>query len=133
MHYYTLADVVSRLRVASAQHLKSIKVIKTKFSLELLHKFYEIGFIRGFYVFEKDDIVLVYLKYYKNKSGFYKIELVSTPGRRVYWSLNFLSNKYAREGLGGYYIVSTPQGLKTCSECLLNKYVSGEVILKLKV
>lgn len=84
MHNYILADFVSRLRVASKQHLKSIKVIKTNLVLEVLQKLNDIGFIQTFYVIAKEDLILVFLKYYKNRICFYNIELISKPGRRVY-------------------------------------------------
>jgi ribosomal protein S8 len=73
---------VATLKVASRGHLKSIKIAKTGLNLLLLEILYKHGIIRGF--FSGDYDVLVYLKYYQNKSVFFDISIVSTPGKRVY-------------------------------------------------
>ena len=40
---------------------------------------------------------------------------------------------YSAKGFGGMYVVSTPKGLLTSTECLLSSHISGEILLKLKV
>lgn len=82
MTNYNLASFVATLKVASRSHLKSIKITKTVLNLLLLEILYKNGIIRGFFL--EDHEVLVYLKYYQNKSIYFDISVVSTPGKRVY-------------------------------------------------
>jgi ribosomal protein S8 len=80
---FVLGDLISRLKVASKSHLKTIRVLNTKLSLNILEVFYKTGMIRGFKVVD-NDIIEVFLKYYQNKPVYFDIELVSTPGKKVY-------------------------------------------------
>jgi ribosomal protein S8 len=121
------------MRVASRQHLKSIKMTKSKFILEILGLLHKEGFIRGFIVLRNEDSILIYLKYNKNKPCYYDIYLISKPGKRVYWSLNLMSLNYSANTFGGFYVVSTSRGLLTSTDCLLHQNISGEVLLKVKV
>jgi ribosomal protein S8 len=82
MTNYNLASFVATLKVASRSHLKSIKILKTDLNLLILEILYKNGIIRGFFL--EDSDVLVFLKYYQNKSIFTDISVVSTPGKRVY-------------------------------------------------
>ena len=76
---------------------------------------------------------MVYLKYYKNKPVFFDVKLISTPGKKVYWSLNKLSLKYNLNSFCGFYVISTSKGLVTSNLCLLGKNISGKVLLKVYV
>jgi ribosomal protein S8 len=84
MNNYLLGDLVARMRVASRQYLKSIKIIKSKFIFEVINLLFKVGFIRGFFILKGENSILIYLKYNNNKKFFYGIELISKPGRRVF-------------------------------------------------
>ena len=131
MSNFSLGDFVSRLEVAYRGHLRSIRVLRVNFILDVLHILYKNGLIRGFFV--SMDYVEVFLKYYQNRVVFYKIELVSRPGRKVYWSLDKLSNRYNNNSFSGFYIISTSFGLVTSNDCLLGRHIGGEVLLKVSV
>jgi ribosomal protein S8 len=88
--------------------------------------------IRGFF-FTSDLKVLVFLKYYQNKPIFFDISLVSTPGKRVFFSLGELSLVFNANSFAGFFIISTPIGLVTSNDCLLGGHLSGEVLLKISV
>lgn len=102
---YILADFVSRLTVASRGHLKSILVLNTDLTLKILSILYKNGVISYFKVMEDKKLILVYLKYFQNKTIFYKIELISKPSRRIYWSLGKMSLKYNASSFSKFYIV----------------------------
>lgn len=83
MSNYILGDLISRLKVASKGHFKTIKVLNTKFSIQLLHIFYVHGLINGYRVIGLNQIIVI-LKYYQNKPIFFDVKLISTPGKKVY-------------------------------------------------
>lgn len=128
---FELGDLVSKLNIASKGHLTSIFVRRSRMSVELLSILYINGLIRGFNV--QGNTLKVFLKYYQNKSLFKELKLVSTPGRRVFWTLNYLSNKFNNNAFSGFYILSTNKGLITSNSALLSSFLSGEVILKISV
>jgi ribosomal protein S8 len=82
MPNFILGDLISRLKIASKGHLKSIKILNTTLSLNILDIFYKIGLISGFKV--HINYIEVFLKYYLNKPIFSDIILISTPGKKVY-------------------------------------------------
>lgn len=82
MSNYSLGDMVSRLRVAAKARRKSVDVLNTKLSLNVLDVLYKNGVIRGFFIVDSGK-VRVFLKYYQNKPVFFNMLLVSTPGRKV--------------------------------------------------
>jgi ribosomal protein S8 len=84
MNYYNLADLISRINVAYRNNLISIKVLKNKLSLNFIYLIYKIGLIRGFYVLNNENYILVYLKYKNKRPSIHKIEIISKPSKRVY-------------------------------------------------
>lgn len=73
-----------RLKTAYKSHLRSIKVLKNKLTIQFLYLLQKIGLIRGFFFTLKDDNILVLLKYMTGKSCIFDISVVSKPSRRVY-------------------------------------------------
>ena len=84
MNHYNLADLISRINVAYRNNLISVKVLKNKLSLNFLHLIYKIGLIRGFYVLNTENKILVYLKYKNKKPCIYNMKVVSKPSKRIY-------------------------------------------------
>lgn len=66
-----------------------------------------------------------------------QIELVSKPGRRVYWSSSELASNFSKTNFQGFYVVSTPSGVCSSNELLaakvLAKPISGEILLKINL
>jgi len=83
MTNFVLGDMISRLRVAAKARHKSVDVLSTRLSLEVLSLLYKNGLIRGFHVFDSGK-TRVHLKYCQNRPVFFDMKLVSTPGRRVF-------------------------------------------------
>lgn len=66
-----------------------------------------------------------------------RIELISKPGHRVYWSAAELASNFARANFQGFYIISTPSGICSSNELIaakvLEKPISGEILLKINL
>jgi len=84
MNYYHLSDLICRIKVAYKNYFVSIKVLKNKLSINFLYLLHKIGVIRGFFILEKEDNILVLLKYKFKKPSIYDIKIISKPSKRVY-------------------------------------------------
>lgn len=127
---YQLADLLVRIKVGGRSYDKKVKVTYTDYNIKVLTVLYRQGAISSFNILNNENI-LVTLKYINGKPLIKDIKLISTPGRRIYWTLRKLSLKYNKNSLSGFYIISTPYGLMTETECLLSKRISGEILLKI--
>jgi small subunit ribosomal protein S8 len=126
-----LSDLICRLDVAARGHIKSIEVPISKLDLAVLDILYKHGLIRGFLL--KKNKIRVYLKYYGTKPVC-KLRLISKPSKKEYSSLHKLSLHYNNiTAFTGFYIISTNKGLLTSTDCLLNKAICGEILLKVFV
>lgn len=128
---HQLSDLLVRIQVGGRTYDKIIKVQCTVYNLKILSVLYRQGAISSFYVGNHKDI-FVYLKYFFGKPFIRNIKVISTPGKRVYWTLNELSRNYNRNSLNAFYILSTSKGLLTSTECLLSHRLGGEVLLKIE-
>jgi ribosomal protein S8 len=85
MTNFNFADLLVRIKVAYRAHLTSIKVLKNKFTILFLFLLYKIGLIRSYFILEKENLILVYLKYKKNgRPLIHSIDLVSKPSKRIF-------------------------------------------------
>jgi len=130
MRNYIYADFIARLNNAKRQYFKFIKVNNTSKVLATLVILHNLGIIHDF-MFVDDRTILVNLKYYKRRSVFKKLKLVSTPGKRVYVDLVRLA-KLKDKSNCSFYIISTNQGLKTDFDCYIQK-LCGEILLKIEL
>lgn len=101
---FNLGDLISKLNVASRGHLKSVFVNNNKLTLNVLTILYKNGIIDYFKV-SSDRKIIVYLKYFQNRSIFSQIVLVSKPRKRVYWSLTKLSLMCSKHSFCQLYII----------------------------
>jgi ribosomal protein S8 len=85
MTNYIFADLLVRINVAYKAKLVSVKVLKTKLTINFLYLLYKIGLIKSFHILSNDLHILVYLKYKKNGMPLISsLDLVSKPGKRIY-------------------------------------------------
>jgi len=133
MLYFYLSDLICRIKVAYKCYLTSIKVVKNKLSINFLYLLYRIGLVRGFFILEKEDKILVLLKYKLKKPSIYDIKIISKPSKRIYWRLNVLSHYYRKHAISNFYIISTSRGLITSNEAILYKNISGEILCQIKI
>jgi len=128
---YQLADLLVRIKVGGRTYDKIVKVSLTKSNLSIIAALYRQGAISSFFV-ANDREVLVTLKYTYGKPLIKDIKVISTPGRRIFWTLRELSLEYNRNANNSFYILSTPKGLLTSTECLIANHITGEVLLKIE-
>jgi len=84
MIFYQLADLISRLHVASCTRVVSVKIIFTSLNLRMLCLFDKEGFLDSFRVFEHFILVFLRRNEFNNFLLFKSVKLLSSPGRRVF-------------------------------------------------
>lgn len=108
-----IADLLTRIRNASAVHHEKVYIPASNLKLRIVHLLMQEGFVRNFKVVkdDKQDVICVYLKYTPDTSPVIThLERVSKPGRRTY--VKFKNLPKIRNGLG-VAILSTSRGVMT--------------------
>lgn len=108
-----IADLLTRIRNASAVRHEKLYVPASNMKLRVVHLLMQEGFVRNFRVIQdnKQDTICVFLKYTPDgKPVITHIERVSKPGCRIY--LKFKNLPRVRNGLG-VAILSTSRGVMT--------------------
>jgi len=123
-----VSNMVSIIKVGStAKHL-GVTVQNSKLCINILSILYKLGYIRGFTIKSK-KFIKVFLKYADNKPTIRNINVISTPGRRIYSGYKNLEADLKKKG-SGFYIISTNKGLLTDEESVMFGK-GGEVLLKI--
>lgn len=117
-------------------NIKNGQLAKRSFIIQLRQKKSELflkflwqqGFINGYQIYFKNPQKLkIFLKFKNNKSVINSIQLVSKPGKRIYYSaidiFKINSNK-------SFFVFFTQNGLKSIVECKKNK-IGGEIFIVL--
>ena len=123
----TLGDMLTRIRNGQTANKSVVDAPASRFRGNVLDVLKREGYIRNFSQFEKRPGInefKIELKYYDGKPVISEIKRVSTPGRRIYSSINDLPKTY--NGLG-ISILSTPRGVMSDNEARAAK-VGGEVL-----
>ena len=123
----TLGDMLTRIRNGQSANKTVIQAPASRFRANVLDVLKREGYIRNFSQVEKSPGIhefTIELKYYEGKPVISEIKRVSTPGRRVYSSINDLPRTY--NGLG-ISILSTPRGVMSDNEARA-AHVGGEVL-----
>ncbi len=122
-----IADMLTRIRNASAAYKKEVSMPSSKMKLRIARILKEEGFIED-YSFKEDNkqgILTIYLKYAEDKTpAIYHIERVSKPGRRVYVGKDSIPRVLRGIGIA---ILSTPRGVIS-DRTARKEGVGGEVI-----
>jgi small subunit ribosomal protein S8 len=121
-----IGDLITRIRNGQMRRLAKIKSPNSRLRIRLLDVLQAEGYIRGYAEVElKGQKELeIELKYHEGEPVIRELKRVSTPGRRVYSSVDEL--KPHRQGLG-ISILSTPQGVMT-DQSAREKHVGGEIL-----
>ena len=121
-----IGDLLTRIRNGQLRRKSKISSPNSRLRIRLLDVLQEEGFIRGYaeIEFQGKRELEIELKYHEGRPVIRDLKRVSTPGRRVYASVDEL--KPHRSGLG-LSIVSTPQGVMT-DMAAREKNVGGEVL-----
>lgn len=122
-----VSNMISIIKVGSiAKHLV-VTVQNSKLCINILNVLYRLGYIRGFAI-ENKKYIKVFLKYTDNKPVIRNINVISTPGRRIYTRYEGLRLDLRKKS-SGFYIISTNRGLLTDEESIIFGR-GGEVLLK---
>ena len=122
-----LADMLTRVRNASAVKHESVDVPASNIKKEIAKLMLEEGFIKSFDVIEdgKQGLIRIQLKYGKNEEKVITgIKRISKPGLRVYANQNDVPRVLGGLGVA---IISTSKGLVTDKQAR-EAGVGGEVI-----
>ena len=122
-----LGDMLTRIRNAQMRNRPKVSTPASKLRARVLDVLREEGYIRGYAEIEygggKTEFEIE-LKYYDGAPVIREIKRVSTPGRRVYSSVQELPT--IANGLG-VAILSTPQGVMSDTRARAEN-VGGEVL-----
>ena len=122
-----LADMLTRIRNASAVKHESVDVPASNIKKEIARLLLEEGFIKSFDVIEdgKQGLIRIQLKYGKNEEKVISgIKRISKPGLRVYANKDDVPRVLGGLGVA---IISTSKGLVTDKQAR-EAGVGGEVI-----
>lgn len=128
---HIISNLICKINNGSMRRLRFIIIDYNSKILDILDILYTNGVIRSYRIIDMNK-VRIYLKY-NVRSYRIKLSVVSTPGNKIYWSLNKLSQYYNKNNFSGFYIISTIKGLRTSDYCLINKMMGGEIILKIEI
>ena len=123
----TIADMLTRIRNASAAKHDSVDVPASKVKKAIAQILLDEGYISGFTVEEdgKQGVIHIVLKYGQNKSqAITGIRRVSKPGLRIYSNVEDMPK--VMKGLG-IAIISTSKGVMTDRRAR-KENVGGEVL-----
>jgi small subunit ribosomal protein S8 len=122
-----LGDMLTRIRNAQLRGKTKVKSPASRMRGRVLDVLQQEGYIRGYVEVGYDggrSEFEIELKYFDGEPVIKQIDRVSTPGRRVYVSVQKLPTVY--NGLG-ISILSTPKGVLSDAEARAQN-VGGEVI-----
>lgn len=123
-----LSNMLSIVKVGcNARHLQ-VTVQNSKLCINVLSVLYKLGYIRGFIVKDKKNIIIL-LKYINNKPVIRNIAVISTPGRHTYIKHKKLE-KFLKKKDSGFLLLSTSKGILTDEESNIFK-IGGEALLKI--
>lgn len=128
---HIISNLVCKINNGSKRRLRFIIINYNSKILDVLKLLYDTGAIRGYHIIDSNKL-RIYLKY-NLRSERIKLSMISTPGNKIYWSLNKLSQYYSRNNFAGFYIVSTIKGLRSSDYCLINKIIGGEILIKVEI
>jgi small subunit ribosomal protein S8 len=122
-----LGDMLTRIRNAQMRGKSKVTTPASRMRTRVLDVLQQEGYIRGYaevdYGTGRSELEIE-LKYFDGEPVIRQIDRVSTPGRRVYASVNNLPTVY--NGLG-ISILSTPKGVLSDADARAQN-VGGEVI-----
>ncbi len=121
-----IADLLIRIKNGYLNKASEVKVPPSKFKLALLKKLVKLGYINDFSQ-NSDKGVKIILKYNQGIPVVQNVLRLSKPGLRKY--IGSKSIRKLQKGLG-YYILSTPKGLKTHTEAK-KENLGGELVCKI--
>ena len=127
---YLVADMLARLKNASAVFKESVSVPNSKLNRAILDVLKETGWIKDYKVSDDNRQIVVTLKYKKGKYPIpviQNIKIYSKPGRR--WYIKAKELPPTRSGYG-IRIISTSQGVMSTDKAR-KLGIGGELICEI--
>jgi len=122
-----IADMLTRIRNGQKSKLLNVSLPFSKLKCAVLDVLKSEGYIAGYAKNAEEKTVDVALKYSRlGDPAICQIHKVSTPGKRMYSSINDLPGYFNNMGI---YILSTSHGVMSDREAK-KQNVGGEVICK---
>jgi small subunit ribosomal protein S8 len=121
-----IADMLTRIRNASAAKHKRVDMPVSKLKIEIARILKENHFIHDHKIMDdgRHGMLRIYLKYYDDEPVIRNVSRVSRPGRRIYKGADEMPR--VRSGLG-LAIVSTSKGVMSDRQARSHK-VGGELM-----
>ena len=122
-----IGDMLTRMRNSQMRGKSTVVTPASKLRAWVLDVLADEGYIRGYEKVTGENghpALEISLKYFEGAPAIREMKRVSTPGRRVYASVNDISS--VRQGLG-VSIVSTPKGVMSDASARAAN-VGGEVL-----
>ncbi|HKK87155.1 MAG TPA: 30S ribosomal protein S8 [Roseovarius sp.] len=122
-----IGDMLTRIRNAAMRGKSTVMCPGSKLRAWVLDVLADEGYIRGYEKVTGENghpALEISLKYFEGAPAIREMKRVSTPGRRVYASVNDIPS--VRQGLG-VSIVSTPKGVMSDASARAAN-VGGEVL-----
>ena len=123
----TLCDMIARIQNGQQSRKLEIFIIKTKLCLKILDILKNEGYIRDYY--ENGKFIKVLLKYSKDKPVITKIRAVLPNYKNTYLSIKLLRELRSRNNDLSSLILSTPKGILTDYNCILNN-TGGRILIE---
>lgn len=126
----TIADMLTRIRNALMVGHLDVSMFSSKMKVAIAKILKEEGYIEYYRIDNQDSVkkvLVITLKYYKNRPVIEKIQRVSKPSLRVYADCKEMRSRWNILNGFGIAIISTPLGLITNRQAVKSK-VGGEVI-----
>lgn len=121
------SNLISTILNGQKAFLKSVCLPTSKKSIALLLVLSQEGFIRGFFVNNKNRLLYVLLKYHNNVGVIKSFFFISKANKVVFFKVKMLWQ--FQNGLG-MWIVSTSKGILT-SQTAIKKHVGGCILMKI--
>jgi len=119
-----IAEFLTKIRNAQKAQHKFVDIPISKMKLSIANIMKDKGFIENFLVNEKNRKMRIFLKYAKRRSIIRNLRRISSPGRRIYASLNNIPKVLGGIGVA---ILSTSHGILDDETARKNK-IGGEVL-----
>ena len=127
-----LAQMISNIKVGLISKSRYVKCKNTYLCIEVLKQIYNLGYISGFSILNKNDI-RIFLKYSNNRSVISSIHFINSKKSKNYIkNKNFLSNSLSKN-FNSYYstlLCSTSYGILSDVEMITRK-IGGSPIVKI--
>lgn len=120
-----ISDMFSCIRNGQATKKKEVSIFSSKIKKNIIRLLVEEGYVNGYKIIDNvKPILIIFLKYFRNKPVIELMQRISSPGLRVYKKNRDLPQVNSGMGIA---IISTSKGIMT--DKIARRYnLGGEII-----